>query len=60
MPAFMPDGRAQAAPHAFSRPARFPLVFRVCASVYCGASVAPACRGLCHRCRARTKVGDRS
>ena len=59
MPAFMPDGRAQVAPHAFSHPARFPLVFRVCASVYCGVSVAPACRGLCHHCRARTKVGDR-
>ena len=23
MPAFMPDGRARAAPHAFSHPARF-------------------------------------
>lgn len=60
MPAFMPDGRARAAPHAFSYPARFPSVFRVCASVYCGVSVAPACRGLRHRRRARTKVGDRS
>ena len=44
---------------AFSRPARFPFVFRVCASVYCELSVSSACRGSCHRCRARTKVGDR-
>lgn len=36
----------------------FLLVFRGCASVYCGVSVAPACRGLRHRRRARTKVGD--
>ena len=59
MPAFMPDGRARAAPHAFSHPARFPSVFRVCASVYCGVSVVPACRGLRRRCCARTTVGDR-
>lgn len=41
MPAFMPDGRAQAAPHTLSHPARFPLVFRVCASVYCGGKRCP-------------------
>ena len=29
MPAFMPDGRARAAPHAFSCPARSLRVFRV-------------------------------
>ena len=28
MPAFMPDGRAQAAPHAFSHPVRFLRAFR--------------------------------
>ena len=57
---FMPGGRAPAVLSLLFPPARFLLVFRGCASVCCGASVAPACRGLRHRRRARTKVGDRS
>ena len=57
---FMPGGRAPAVLPFLLPPARFLLVFRGCASVCCGASAAPACRGLRHRRRARTKVGDRS
>ena len=56
MPAFMPDGHAQAV-----SPCLLPLrsSFLFARRSIAGVRVAPVCRGLCHHCRARTKVGDR-